>query len=176
MMTAAEWRKRLRIRPEWPPEFDALLRDFEAAEAENERLRGEANRKHYERRHRKRNLQALMRLWRAWDGALDAIHRLEDRCVAAEEERNAYERQLLAVKACDGETAKAVAAEARAQAAEAADMDHQAWWLEEKATRELAEARANTLEARLLDLESQIGNTVAPQERGGEEEGDTDGK
>jgi hypothetical protein len=40
-------------------------------------------------------------------------------------------------------------------------MDHQAWWLEEKATRELAEARANTLEARLLDLESQIGNTTA---------------
>jgi hypothetical protein len=32
-MKAAEWRKRLRIRPEWPPEFDALLRDFEAAEA-----------------------------------------------------------------------------------------------------------------------------------------------
>jgi hypothetical protein len=89
-MKAAEWRKRIWDvgLAAWPEE---LLRDFEAAEAENERLRQEASRKHYERRHRKRNLQALVRLWRAFDGALDAVHRLEDRCVAAEEERNAAE-------------------------------------------------------------------------------------
>jgi hypothetical protein len=169
-MKAAEWRKRIYAVYSDQDDLsflDALLRDFEAAEQicviQEDTIR---------------TLQRAVRDAEARAAQLlDAAHRLEDRCVAAEEERNAYERQLLAaVKACDGETAKAVAAEARAQAAEAADMDHQAWWLEEKATRELAEARANTLEARLLDLESQIGNTVAPQERGGEEEGDTDGK
>jgi hypothetical protein len=146
-MKAAEWRKRFKGArvTAWNvlPWVDALLRDFEAAEALNQRLRTviEDGEKYSEQ-------------------VEDAAHRLEERCVAAEEERNAAEKRAKVER-------------------------RHALWVERRYWRDILPAEAEA--ARLRELlsqgelfvrENRPGETVwlaevetalAPQERGGQD-------
>lgn len=162
-MKVAEWRASLSAYAQvthLSPDTEALLRDFEAAEAIN-----------VIREDTIRSLQRAVRDAEARAAAfLEDAHRLSERCVAAEEERNAAQRELAVV---DGLLARRFALDDCPQRydkiAKAIDYAKRAEAAEARA--QAAASRAATLEARLLELESLIGNTAAlspqePQEKG----------
>jgi FMN phosphatase YigB (HAD superfamily) len=125
-MKAAEWRKYSEAIG-----FDvyALLRDFEAAERENERMNARIG----EEEERSDKIQ-------------EAAHRLEDRCVAAEEERNRERRH--------GEWAMRELGDKRKTLSlfMVALREEEFYGKAEQQRREAAEARVRELEAALTKI------------------------